>query len=113
MVSSEPFYALRSTLYAPEQLDLLDDTREGRLMPRPRTAPRCGRPVSLTLVRRVWGAVTRRPCASVRLLAAETGMAYSTVAAALRVLRAAGYIAYTDGVQGARVIVVGLYERKP
>jgi hypothetical protein len=29
------------------------------------------------------------------------------------VLRAAGYIAYTDGVQGARVIVVGLYERKP
>jgi hypothetical protein len=35
MVSSEPFYALRSTLYAPEQLDLLDDTREGRLCAHP------------------------------------------------------------------------------
>jgi DNA-binding MarR family transcriptional regulator len=70
-----------------------------------------GKAVPLPVVRAVWAAVTRRPQASIRELAIETGIAYSRAGDALRILRDAGYIAHCPGTARARVVVVGLYPR--
>lgn len=61
------------------------------------------------LIRRAWAAVTRDPTAHTRALAVAAGLkasSFSSVAGALRILRDAGYIAYTKGTKGARTIVV-------
>lgn len=59
--------------------------------------------------RRVWAAVTRTPRASTKELAVAVGSpasSYGTVAAALRILRDAGYISFADGARRARKIVI-------
>jgi DNA-binding transcriptional ArsR family regulator len=68
---------------------------------------------SLARVRLVWAAVTATPHSPVHTLAAALGIAPSSVYAALRALRDAGYIDYPDACHRARVVRVGLYERKP
>lgn len=62
--------------------------------------------VSLITARRVWASVTHTPCASVRELARRLDMAYSQVSKALRLLRAAGYIAFADRTCRARTVLV-------
>lgn len=63
--------------------------------------------------RRVWAAVTRRPCATLRELGAEVGMAPSVVLRHLRALRGLGYVEFEDGRQQGRRIVVGLGDQRP
>lgn len=53
---------------------------------------------------RVWAMVTANPHASVRELAAERNIAYTTAAAALRELHAAGYVV-NEGARARRVVV--------
>jgi hypothetical protein len=67
-----------------------------------------GAHASDALTRRVWAAVTRTPCATTKALARELGQAnsWSSVAAALRILRDAGYIAFEDGAKNARQVIV-------
>lgn len=68
------------------------------------------KPVSFSTVRLVWGAVSRRPLATVRDLADELSLGYSTVAQALLVLRDAGYIEFTPKRCGCRKIIIPLLE---
>jgi hypothetical protein len=57
--------------------------------------------------RRVWSAVTARPQATVRELAAMTGISSSdTVHDHLCFLRAAGYIDFQDSAERARRIII-------
>ena len=64
------------------------------------------KPVSFTAARLVWAAVSRRPQATVRDLATEVKLGYSTVAQALLVLRDAGYIEFTPQRCGCRKIII-------
>ena len=63
---------------------------------------------SVATIRRVWCAVSRRPDATIRSLAQETHTATSSVGAALRILKGAGYIQFEVGENCARVVVVPL-----
>lgn len=57
--------------------------------------------------RRVWAAVSRQPQATVRELAAMSGLkSQGTVRLHLRFLRAAGYIEFQDGAERARRIIL-------
>jgi hypothetical protein len=76
------------------------------MRPRPTTNPRLnGRSVNPVFIRRVWGAVTVAPGASIAELAADVG-ARSTgnVASALRVLANMGYITI-EGCRARRILV--------
>jgi DNA-binding transcriptional ArsR family regulator len=57
-------------------------------------------------MRRVWAAVTRTPCATVRQLGAQIGMPYGSVSVALRLLRDAGYVHFEDRAGRARTVIV-------
>lgn len=63
--------------------------------------------------RAAWAAVTAAPGIRTRTLAAQLDIAPSHAAAALRMLRAAGYIAFEDGTAGAREIIVPFREVRP
>jgi hypothetical protein len=69
---------------------------------------RYGAHPSFSLTRRVWAVVTQRPNAPVRQIAAKLGSAgsYSNVAAALHLLRDAGYIAFDDRTTNTRQILL-------
>lgn len=62
--------------------------------------------VTIPNVRRVWSAVTETPCAPTRQLGERLGLSYSYCAAALRLLRDAGYIEFELGSFGGRKVVV-------
>lgn len=61
---------------------------------------------SIRTVQRVWAAVTRTPCASVRELACASGLTYGHTSGILRLLRDAGYIDFAPASARARTIVV-------
>lgn len=70
---------------------------------------RYGSAPSLAFIRRVWAAVSRQPGASAKELALAIGApesSYGTVAASLRVLRDAGYVAFNDREGRARRVIV-------
>lgn len=66
------------------------------------------RPSAYT-TRRVWAALTRRPQASIRELAASLELSYGHVNDALNVLRDAGYIDGPYGSSRARTVLVPLH----
>lgn len=72
-----------------------------------------GARISRERTRRVWRAVTRRPCAPLRELGDAVGMSPSVVLRHLRALRDLGYIAFEDGRQQARHVLVPLGDEQP
>lgn len=70
-----------------------------------RCAERYGIHVTARTARRVWAAVTQDPQATARELGGELGMPFGLVAAALRMLRDAGYIEFDAASVRARRIV--------
>lgn len=64
-------------------------------------------------VRRVWAAVTKHPQMTLRELSDETGLAFGPVGAALRMLRAAGYIDFEPNRTGRTIIVPFVIIGKP
>lgn len=60
--------------------------------------------------RRVWAALTRRPCALDAELAAELHLSRSTISRALQALRDIGYIQFERNAVAAREVIVPLYE---
>lgn len=65
-----------------------------------------GHHVTLRNARRVWAAVTAHPQATVRELGGELGMPFGTVAAALRLLRDAGYVEFDAASARARRVLI-------
>lgn len=67
---------------------------------------------SVRTVQRVWAAVTHTPGASVREIAAASGLTYGHTSGILRLLRDAGYIDFAPASARARTIIVPFYVTK-
>lgn len=69
-----------------------------------------GQRVSLHTLRHVWAALTANPQAPIRELVAETHTCRASVAAAIEILRQAGYVEFAPRTNRARRVVVPFVE---
>ncbi len=67
---------------------------------------RYGNHMSTHNIRRVWALISIQPQLPLRALAAQLGLPYSSIGAALRLLKDAGYIDFPKKSERARTVLV-------